>query len=207
MNKSSATYAVNQQPKTGSAHEVARLIGMARLGGYVGEKARTRLVHNYYRWIRQSCFHALGNEADAEDAAQEVALRLYRAVAQFEGRSSLRTWLSTIIRNECINLIRKRQRALLTDHMQALIALHEGDRRNPRASADVPLAAVRVTLDRLPAQAREVLLLRFFSELGLDDIAAVLGISLSATKMRLYRALDQFKRLYCQIDGGDALPA
>ncbi len=55
---------------------------------------------------------------------------------------------------------------------------------------------VREVLAELPSQASEVLMLRFYSELGLEDIAATLGIGLSAAKMRLYRAIAQFEAKY-----------
>ncbi len=202
--------AANQQPNAGleakqDASSEAKLLRLARLGGYVGERARSRLVQQHYNWIKQRCFYILRNEADANDAAQEVALRMYRAIAKFEGRSSIRTWLHTIVHHECVSLIRKRQRSVLSEHLQALVTLHELDRRDSRSSVELPAEAVHQSLDALPAQAKEVLQLRFFSELSLEDIGVVLGISLSATKMRLYRALEQFKGVYRQSSGDEAM--
>lgn len=201
---SCALQAANEQPNANSEADAnEQLMRLARLGGYVGESARSRLIKQHYSWIKQRCFYILGNEADANDAAQEVALRMYRALSKFEGRSSVRTWLHTIAQRECVNLIRKRQRSVLSDHMQALVTLHELDLRECRLNADLPAEAVQQSLEALPVQAKEVLQLRFFSELSLEDIGAVLGISLSATKMRLYRAMDQFKGVYPQ-SAGDA---
>lgn len=197
--------AANGQPNTSSDTADAKLVRMARLGGYVGERARSRLVQQQYRWIKQRCFYTLGNEADANDAAQEVALRMYRALSKFEGRSSIRTWLNTIVHHECVSLIRKRQRSVLSEHMESLITLHEIEQRSGQPSVDLPVEAVQNALNELPSQAKEVLQLRFFSELPLEEIGAVLGISLSATKMRLYRALEQFKGIYRQSNSDDTL--
>ena len=195
--------ALDLQSQSSTAEAEAKLVKLARLGGYVGEQARSRLIHQHYPWIKQRCFYTLGNESDANDAAQEVALRMYRALPKFEGRSAIRTWLHTILHHECVNLIRKRQRSVLSEHMQALVTLHEIDLRANRSQMEPPTDAVQQSLDALSAQAREVLQLRFISELSLEDIGVVLGISLSATKMRLYRALDQFKRVYRQSDEND----
>lgn len=202
------TQAAHEQPHASSDAQLKasleeKLMRLARLDGYVGERARSQLVQQHYSWIKQRCFYTLGNEADANDAAQEVALRMYRALSKFEGRSSIRTWLHTILHHECVNLIRKRQRSILSEHMQALVALHEIDLRDNRSHAEPATDAVQQSLNALPAQAREVLQLRFISELSLEDIGVVLGISLSATKMRLYRALDQFKGVYRQSDEND----
>lgn len=202
---SAINQALDTQPNANSIYSDAKLVRLARLGGYVGERARSGLVQQHYRWIRQRCFYTLRNEADANDAAQEVALRMYRALLQFEGRSSIRTWLNTIVHHECVSLIRKRQRSVLSEHLQTLITLHEVDQRQVQSHLDVPVEAVHKVLDALPSQAKEVLQLRFFSELPLDEIGAILGISLSATKMRLYRALELFKGVYQQSNSDEAV--
>lgn len=179
------------------------LLCRARMGGYVGAQARTRLVQRYYAWIKKRCLQTLGNDAEANDATQEVALRMYRALPDFEGRSSLRTWLNTIVHNECVSVIRKRQRVMLTAHLESLIVLYECDQRISQSSLDFPRNAVREALDALPSQAKEVLQLRFYSELSLTEIGGLLGISLSAAKMRLYRAMDELKEIYQQFNGDE----
>ena len=67
--------------------------------------------------------------------------------------------------------------------------------------------AVAAALQNVSDKAREVLLLRFYQECSLEEIAATLAISLSAAKMRLYRSLDQFKAEYLQVVGDQATAA
>ena len=189
-----------QRKVASTEYAEASLVRQARLGGYLGEQARARLIQQHYSWIRKRCLQTLRNEAEANDAAQEVALRMYRALPKFEGRSSLCTWLNTIVHHECVSAIRKRQRALLTAHLESLITLYERDQRTTQSGLDIPLIAVHEALDALPSPAKEVLQLRFFSELPLEEIGVILGISLSATKMRLYRAMEQFKKIYRQFN-------
>jgi RNA polymerase sigma-70 factor (ECF subfamily) len=61
-------------------------------------------------------------------------------------------------------------------------------------------------MECLPSSAREVLGLRFFGEASLDEIARILDVGLSAAKMRLYRALDQFAAIYSKTDRIDDSP-
>ena len=176
------------------------LIKRARLGGQIGEQARSQLLRDHYPWIVQRCARVLSHHADASDAAQEVALAMHRALPHFEGRSSLRTWLSSIIHNECMNLIRRRTRNTLTSQLEAVIAIDAMEWPNLPVAAEQTRTAVHEVLKALPELDREVLHLRFFGELPIAEIGALLGISLSATKMRLYRALDTF-RVACTESG------
>lgn len=139
----------------------------------------------------------LGNQADADDASQEAALRIYQHLPDFEGRSSLRTWMSTIVTRQCINLMRQNSKTLLQDHIAQMISLHEEIFLNasPQMQPD-ERKAVQSVLEDLQPKSRDVLQLRFYSELSLEEISAVLGITLSAAKMRFYRALDHFVHFY-----------
>ena len=146
-------------------------------------------------WLKRRCLSLLGSHADAEDAAQEISLKVIRGISRFEGRSSLRTWVGRITDNHCFTLIKKRTAHVLTDHLQHCIALVESDRYSevvPEASAQ---AAERVhsTLQSLTENNREILQLRYLDELTIQQMAETLNLTQSATKMRLYRAMDVFK--------------
>ncbi|MBT8151948.1 MAG: RNA polymerase sigma factor [Gammaproteobacteria bacterium] len=175
--------------------EEVTLLRLATLSGYLGDQARSQLVQLHYGWILSNCKRVLRSDADAADAAQEAALAMYRALPRFEGRSSLRTWLYRIVQNACVTLIRKQQQHTMASHLESLLEIHL--QQCLSASPDVEqsrdiVAGVQQTMAGLSKRSREVLQLRFFNELSLEDISITLGISLSAAKMRLYRAIDQF---------------
>lgn len=182
----------SQSPVGINSLELA-LIKRARLGGLIGEQARSQLLRDNYPWIVQRCTMVLSHPADASDAAQEVALAIYRALPYFEGRSTLRTWMSRIVHNECMNLIRRRARNTLTSQLEAMIIIDAMEWPNLPVGAEQTRVAVHSVMNTLPELEREVLHLRFFGDLPIAEIGALLGISLSATKMRLYRALDSFR--------------
>jgi RNA polymerase sigma-70 factor (ECF subfamily) len=93
----------------------SELLAAAREGD---EQAFGRLVEPYRGELHAHCYRMLGSVQDAEDTLQETLLRAWRALARFEGRSSLRSWLYTIATNTSLNAISKRpkQRILPMDY-------------------------------------------------------------------------------------------
>lgn len=160
------------------------------------ETACSLLLERHRSSVFRRCLQRLGNAHDAEDALQETLLRAMRGLARFEGRSGLKTWLFAIADNECNSLFRRRERYDYSAHLRGLIQIHEETQRTSLTADQEKVRQVQKTLRRLSPAAREVLGLRFFREASLVEIARTLGISLSAAKMRLYRALDLFEAVY-----------
>ena len=82
------------------------------------------------------CHAYLRNREDAEDAAQETQLRAYRAIRTFRGESGFRTWLFAIADRQCHNLVYRRKRHLLDEHVRALIEIHEATLPGAGAPSD-----------------------------------------------------------------------
>ncbi|MGD1056464.1 MAG: sigma-70 family RNA polymerase sigma factor [Solirubrobacteraceae bacterium] len=95
---------------TGAATADRALLERARDGD---ENAFTRLVEPHRRELHAHCYRMLGSVHDAEDALQDALLRAWRAIARFEGRSSLRSWLYTIATNTCLDQIARRPKRVL----------------------------------------------------------------------------------------------
>src|SRR5215217_626910 len=77
------------------------------------EAAFGSLVEQYRRELHAHCYRMLGSVHDAEDALQDALLRAWRALARFEGRSTLRSWLYTITTNTSLNAISRRPKRVL----------------------------------------------------------------------------------------------
>src|SRR6187399_2450860 len=77
------------------------------------EGAFANLVEPFRGELHAHCYRMLASVHDAEDALQETMLRAWRALARFEGRSSLRSWLYTIATNTSLNAISKRPKRVL----------------------------------------------------------------------------------------------
>jgi RNA polymerase sigma-70 factor, ECF subfamily len=160
------------------------------------------LFHELIRPCERAIFFLLlsllRNEAEAEDAAQETALKVFRNLHLFRGDSQFRTWVLSIARNEGLGRLRKLN-ALREDSLDAGTDEQTGDytpavltswREVPsRALERQELAALlRRAVDALPAIYRNVVLLRDIEEMETRETAAALGISETAVKVRLHRA-------------------
>src|SRR6188508_3239349 len=95
---------------TSSPAQERELLAAAREGD---EDAFRRLVERHRGELHVHCYRMLGSVHDAEDALQDALLRAWRALAKFEGRSSLRSWLYTIATNTSLNAIAKRPKRVL----------------------------------------------------------------------------------------------
>lgn len=151
----------------------------------------SQLLQRHHSALLARCHAYLRNHEDAEDAAQETELRVYRAIRNFRGDASFRTWLFAIGERQCHDLVRRRKRHMIDDHLRALIEIHQQSLRKLASSNDQK-ALIENVLEQLAARESDIIRLRFYQELSLQEIATSLGLGLSATKMRLYRALEQF---------------
>jgi RNA polymerase sigma-70 factor (ECF subfamily) len=146
-------------------------------------------AYNLARWLTR-------NDADAEDVMQEALLRAYRFVGGFSGDNP-RAWLLSIVRNACFTWIkRNRPRDMVPigedegDTLGTIVPLWAAE----PVGADQMLErkADRVQLDRLmeamPAEGREVLVLRELEELSYKDIAEIIGVPIGTVMSRLARA-------------------
>lgn len=151
----------------------------------------SELLQRHHGSLVARCHAYLHNREDAEDAAQETELRAFRAIQNFRQDASFRTWLLAIAVRQCHDLARKRAKHVLDEHLRAMIEIHEQKSISTLESSD-NRNRINEIMTRLPRRERDVLMLRFYVDLSLQDMAAYLGLSLSATKMRLYRALELF---------------
>ncbi len=167
------------------------------------------LLRRYDRDIYRACLSYLRNPSMAEEASQEVLIRLYHGVSRFQERSSFRTWLYRIVRNECYSVSRKHARHKVCDPLEEVELQHDSAMTRDFAETVQRRNAVNVALHALSSNDREVLRLRYFDDLSLNAIAGRLDTSLSGAKMRLYRALARFEFIHTKLeaDNGYSLPA
>ncbi|WP_055590847.1 sigma-70 family RNA polymerase sigma factor, partial [Peterkaempfera griseoplana] len=178
-----------------------------------------RLTEPFRRELLTHCYRMLGSVQDAEDVVQETYLRAWRAYQDFEGRSSLRTWLYRIATNACLNALRHGSRRVLPAGLggPATDPGAAGPRDPeipwlepiPDARAD-PAAIVAgrtglrlaliAALQHLPVQQRTVLILRDVLAWPAEEAAGVLGITPAAVHSTLQRARARLDRLEPAID-------
>jgi RNA polymerase sigma-70 factor, ECF subfamily len=134
----------------------------------------------------------LGSREDAEDATQEAIVRAHRALARYDGRTSFRTWLMSILVNRCRTaLVQRRHRALRVVLDEAAL-----DRAAAAEGSDLALRdAIERALARLETAQREAFLLKHVEQLTYEEMAEATGVGVSALKMRVQRACDRLQIL------------
>ena len=156
------------------------------------EEILSEWMGQYGDLITRTCCLYLGDRGLAEDAAQETFLRAWRSMAQFEGRNNAtpKSWLIRIAINTCKNIrrtawFRKTDRSVTPEELPL-----------PAAEEDRTLL---LTVQSLPDRQREVVILRYYHGMSLDETARTLGLSRSTAFHRLQKAL---KCLRIQWEGG-----
>lgn len=162
--------------------------------------ALDELVRVTYDDTYTLAYRLTGHEDDARDVVQEAYMRAYRGLRRFRGDSQFTTWLYRITANCSANLVAKRSRTrteALPDDAPVVDARPEHD-PEARASGEDDRAQVAGALAALPSKLRQVIVLRDIYDLPHSAIAAELGISEAAAKVRLHRARRRLKELLAE---------
>jgi RNA polymerase sigma-70 factor (ECF subfamily) len=161
------------------------------------------LVERYQQPVINVAYRMLHDLSEAEDLAQNVFIQVFKSAGRYKPSAKFSTWLFTIVRNLCLNELRRRAR-----HPAGSMEFcpEDGDEsltrqiEDPRA--EQPLQSllqgelgqkIQEALDALPENQRLALLLCRQDELSYEDIAAVLECSLSATKSLIHRGRETLK--------------
>jgi RNA polymerase sigma-70 factor, ECF subfamily len=174
----------------------------------------------FRRELLAHCYRMLGSPHDAEDLVQETYLRAARAYRDFEGRSSVRTWLYRIATNACLSMLTHRSRRVLPSGLGApeqdasvspvpapadVVWLQPiPDSRVSQESADPAVVvagreslrvALIASLQYLPGRQRAVLILRDVLDFPAAEVAVMLDTSTTAVKSTLQRARARLREL------------
>lgn len=161
--------------------------------------------------IYRLCFHLTGRAADAQDVTQEVFIKAYRSLAQYDpARASLATWITAIARHAVVDHFRRTKRDRQTESLDAILDENEDgpaqgfeDDETPPPDAGLARreaqARVQGALARLSPEFREVVILRDLQDMDYADIAAALGVPEGTVKSRLSRGRAELARLLSRI--------
>ncbi|MFI5042432.1 MAG: RNA polymerase sigma factor [Acidimicrobiales bacterium] len=170
------------------AVDLTELVAAARGGD---REAFDAVVRATYADTYALALRLTANEEDASDVVQEAYLRAYRGLKRFRGDASFTTWLYRITANCASTQLGKRNRHRHEDLDEASVDVR--DERpdidpEARAEAEALRGRVSAALDALPPRLRAVVVLRDVYDLSHEAIAAELGITEAAAKVRLHRA-------------------
>jgi RNA polymerase sigma-70 factor (ECF subfamily) len=170
----------------------ARLVEQARQGDW---SAWEVLVQTHQEAVFRLAYLLLGDADEAADIAQEAFIRAYHSLRRFDESRPLRPWLLRI----ASNLSRNRRRSL----GRYFAALQRFGRADERSTPDVEVEAVRQrdaralwqAVQRLHPSDQQIVYLRYFMDLSVDETAAVLDVAPGTVKSRLHRALRRLREV------------
>src|SRR5688572_26634783 len=174
------------------------LVRLARTGD---KEAFGELVSRY----RQKCVDLatffLRNRGDAEDEVQNAISKAYAHLDQYHGEAEFSTWLSRIVSNQCLMLMRIQRRTRFVYLDETAPAREAPPLELPDCGPDPEgelaykqmKGALRTEIRRIPPMLRNVMLLRDIQELSMNDVAEKLGITVPAAKSRLLRARTELR--------------
>jgi len=147
--------------------------------------ALAHLVRAYQVPVYNLSYRMLGDRMEAEDAAQETFLRAFRNLGQYNPDRPFRNWLLSIAAHHCVDLLRRRRPTVPLDE-----ALHGEAGHDPEGAVVRREAQERIQrlLMDLPPTDRAAVTLRYWYDCSYEEIAEMLGATVSAVKSRLYRA-------------------
>ncbi len=154
------------------------------------EEAFSRLVEAYQRPVYNLAYRMLGNGVEAEDAAQETFLRVYRRLDTYNPIYKLSSWILSIASHHCVDRLRKRRGGVLsTEEIMGWRWIADSKPRpEERSLANERDAEIRALLQDLPTQYRLVIILRYWQDQSYEEIARITDSTVSAVKSRLHRA-------------------
>ncbi len=184
--------------------ELEPLVEAAREGD---NAAFDELVRLTYGDVYNLAIKLTGNEADASDVVQDTYVRAFRGLRRFRGDASFSTWLYRIASNCASSFMarRSRQRCDVLPEPDAVVETAPDNDPSLRAEESSLRQTIERALEQLPQRLRSVVVLKHLEDLSIREIAERLGISESATKVRLHRARNTLRRLLpgALADGGD----
>jgi RNA polymerase sigma-70 factor (ECF subfamily) len=176
----------------GAQTEEAVLIDAAKSGD---QEAFRQIVERYQGAVYNLAYRMLGDPEEAEDAAQEIFVRLYRQLGRYDPERKFSTWTLAIATNYCIDQLRRRRMQFvplenIIPWARARDAGPEGEALS-RESRD----EVQRLLKKLPEKYRAPLVLRYWEDLSCAEIAEILGVPEGTIKTQIHRARKQLGKM------------
>ena len=155
-----------------------------------GDQQFESVLATYQDKVFRLCYAMLGDRAAAEETAQDVFVRIWKALAGYRGEAALSTWIYAITRNACLTALKartgRRGISLESPGVRAAAERAASDLRGPDRQPDI----LRF-VGELPANYRQVVLLFYMEERSYEEVALMLDLPLGTVKTWLHRARTQ----------------
>jgi RNA polymerase sigma-70 factor, ECF subfamily len=168
---------MTQNPDRDRSDEELALLAIRSPDSPEGRNAACTVLGRYARTVYRWCYGYVRDEGMAEDLSQDILLRAYRRIGNFEGWGRFSAWLYVISRNHCLDAVRRQARRRTEGNEVDMLM-------DPRPGPDIDLETreaeeglLRVIAQHLTAQEQEVLWLRCIEKMPVPEITRVLSIT------------------------------
>lgn len=154
------------------------------------------LINRYQKQIFNLMYRMCGNHEDAADLTQDTFIKAYDKLNTFKSNKKFFPWLYAIGINHARDHLRKNKIHTITlnGDLSEKQSIEEG-RRSEKMEMAMDFKRLKGVLANLPIDYREAVMLRYFEDMPVSEIADVLGTSVSGAKMRIHRALKKIRAL------------
>jgi RNA polymerase sigma-70 factor (ECF subfamily) len=160
------------------------------------QQAYADLVSRYQNYVFTLTLRFTKNREDAEEVAQDIFVKAYRALADFKGNSKFSTWLYTIVNNTCITFLRKKKLEIHSLDKEGVFEVADNFDSGLRANMveqKSKVAMVNNAINLLNPDDAQIITLFYKGEQSLEEIAQILGLETNTAKVRLHRARTRLK--------------
>jgi len=154
------------------------------------------LYNRYSAKIFGKCLTLLRDEFKAQDATQDIMMKILLNLNKFSGNSKFSTWVYSITYNFCIDSIRKakKDKSILMDDVSMLSDVE--DEVSDKFLLEIKLERLKKILEMINVEDKSILLMKYLDGLSIKDIASIKDKSESAIKMKIKRAKEKFMKVY-----------
>jgi RNA polymerase sigma-70 factor, ECF subfamily len=172
------------------------------------EASLAALYDRYHRLAFSLALRVVNDRGRAEDVVQDAFLSIWRKAGSFvEGRGSAKTWLTSIVRNRAIDVVRARRESDADDEA-VLLAIRDGAPSVvEQVTAGLDRDAIRAAIAELPFEQRQAIAMAYFEGLSHSEIAEATGLPLGTVKSRIRLGMARLKDSLVMAGIGHAVPA
>ncbi|NIP29437.1 MAG: sigma-70 family RNA polymerase sigma factor [Candidatus Dadabacteria bacterium] len=155
------------------------------------DNAYSELMKRHYRGVLNYVYRFMGGSENAEDITQEVFLRVYKSIKNYEPEAKFTTWLYKIATNLCLTKLKKLKKNLSLDEMNETIGVSIEDKKSKSGYEELFRKELRDiifnSLGKLPEKEKIAITLCKYEGFSYNEVAEVLDCSLGAVKTHIYR--------------------
>lgn len=166
--------------------ELVEIIKKAKKGD---KKSMGILVMNYQKQAFSLAFRIVGDDEDARDIVQDSFIKIWQNISKFDEKMKFSTWMYRIVTNMAIDYLRKVRKNKMVDVEKVESLIHKaGEDPEAKLSNIETGNLIRVTCDSLSPKQRIVYALRELHDMGTEETAEILGMTIDSVKSNLYHA-------------------